>query len=112
MTVERFEDLEIWKESRMLVGEIYRLTSSDKLNKDFGLKDQIQRASVSIMNNIAEGFERDSNKEFIRFLFFAEGSAGEVRSLIYVTLDLNIITKDKFKELYDDSVKLIKKYLH
>ncbi|HED07393.1 MAG TPA: four helix bundle protein [Ignavibacteria bacterium] len=109
MKVEHFEDLEIWKESRKLVVEVYKLTSNEILKKDFGLKEQMQRAAVSIMNNIAEGFERDSNKEFIRFLFFAKGSAGEIRSLLYITLDLNLITKDKFKELFGDSVKLIKK---
>ena len=109
MNVERFEDLEIWNESRKLVVEIYKLTSNEKLKKDFGLKDQIQRASVSIMNNIAEGIERDSNKDFIRCLYFAKGSEGEVRSLLYITLDLYIINKDKFKELFNDSVKLIKK---
>jgi len=110
MKVERFEDLEIWKEARILVDEVYKLSSSEKLKKDFGLNDQIQRSAVFIMNNIAEGFERDSNKEFISFLFFAKGSAGEVRSMLYIMLDLNLITKEKFKKLYNDSVKLIKKY--
>lgn len=109
MKITKFEDLQIWQEARSIVVLIYKLTSTPKLNKDFGLKDQMQRAAVSIMNNIAEGFERNSNKEFIRFLIFAKGSAGEIRSLIYVTLDLNIVTEIEFKSLHDSSVLLIKK---
>lgn len=109
MKITRFEDLEIWQQARLLVVLIYKLTSTPKLNKDFGLKDQMQRAAVSVMNNIAEGFERNSNKEFIRFLIFAKGSAGEIRSLIYVTLDLNILTGSEFKNLHDSSVLLIRK---
>jgi four helix bundle protein len=79
MKIERFEDLKVWQYSRTLVTDIYILTKGPSFNKDYGLKDQIQRASVSIMNNIAEGFERDNNKEFIRFLIYSKGSAGEVR---------------------------------
>ena len=79
MKIERFEDLKVWKYLRTLVTDIYKLTSDIPFAKDFGLKDQIQRASVSIMNNIAEGFERDNNKEFVRFLIYSKGSAGEVR---------------------------------
>jgi len=86
--IEIFEDLKVWKSSRVLVKTIYNLTSYALFSKDYGLKDQIQRASVSIMTNIAEGFERDNNKEFIRFLLYSKGSAGEVRSLLYVAKDL------------------------
>ena len=83
MKYKQFEDLPVWQESRDLVKQIYELTSKSCFQKDFGFKDQIQRASISIMNNIAEGFEKDNNTEFIRFLYFSKGSAGEVRSMLY-----------------------------
>ena len=86
-----FEELEIWIEARQLVNIIYKSTVSCK---DYGFKDQIQRASVSVMNNIAEGFERNSNAEFIRFLNIALGSCGEVRSMSYVALDLNYFQQE------------------
>jgi four helix bundle protein len=91
MQVKNFEDLEIWKEARRLTGEIYRLTKGEKFAKDFGLSNQIQRASVSIMSNIAEGFERGGNQEFVQHLYIAKGSCGEVRSQLYVALDQNYI---------------------
>ncbi len=117
MKVKTFEDLQVWKDARAFVKSIYELTSQEKFNKDFGLKDQIQRAAVSIMNNISEGFERDNNKEFLNFLGYAKGSAGEVRSMLYVVLDLNYISKEKFYECYKKSIDIItqisnfKKYL-
>jgi len=92
MKIKSFEDLQVWKDAREFVKSIYELTSSAKFNKDYGLKDQIQRAAVSIINNIAEGFERDNNKEFIKSLGYSKGSAGEIRSMLYVALDLNYIT--------------------
>jgi four helix bundle protein len=107
MAISRFEELNIWKVSRKLVNSIYTLTAKEKFSKDFGLKDQIQRAAVSIMNNIAEGFERKSNNEFIRFLYFSKGSTGEVRSLLYVVLDLQYITEKEFEENYKLSIDLI-----
>lgn len=99
MQIKHFEELDVWKNSRLLVKKIYMLTSEAKLKSDYGLKDQLQRAAVSIMNNIAEGFERDSNKEFVRYLVISKGSAGEVRSLLYVLLDLEHIDNNKFGEL-------------
>jgi len=108
MKIERFEDINVWKQSRDLVNSIYHFTSKDSFSKDYGLKDQIQRAAVSIMTNIAEGFERDNNKEFIRFLIYSKGSAGEVRSLLYVALDLKYINKDEFNEQYKSAVSVIK----
>lgn len=84
----RFQkDLEIWKEARRLTEAVYRFTRNSKFAKDFGLRDQIRRAAISIMSNIAEGFERGGNQEFIQFLYVAKGSCGEVRSQIYVALD-------------------------
>ncbi len=87
MLVKNFEELEIWKEARRITQEIYRLTGDSKFSKDFGLSNQIQRAAISVMSNIAEGFERGGNQEFIQFLYVAKGSCGEVRSQLYVALD-------------------------
>ena len=95
-TIETFEDLESWKSARLLAREIYRLTNQGAFSRDFGLKDQIQRAAISVMSNIAEGFERHSDKSFLSFLSIAKGSAGEVRSQLYVALDLGYITNDQF----------------
>lgn len=109
MKVERFEDLIIWQEARILVKSIYKLTSKVPFKKDSGLKDQVQRAAVSIMNNIPEGFERNNNNEFIRFLLISKGSAGELRSLLYVSLDLNYISQSEFEVTYQRTETLSKK---
>ena len=87
-TIDKFEDMEVWQNARSITKKTYICSGSGQFSKDYGLRDQIQRAAVSIMSNIAEGFERGSNKEFIQFLFIAKGSAGEVRSQLYVALDL------------------------
>jgi four helix bundle protein len=92
MQVRNFEDLEIWKDARALTREIYQLTKDLKFSKDFALRDQIRRAAVSIMSNIAEGFERAGNQEFIHFLYVAKASCGEVRSQLYVALDQSYVT--------------------
>jgi four helix bundle protein len=97
--IERFEDIEVWQKARILVGNIYQVTRQGSFSKDYGLKEQIQRAAVSIMSNIAEGFERKSNKEFSQFLFVAKASAGEVRSLLYVANDIGYIDGDIFSDL-------------
>lgn len=102
-TFNTFEDLTIWKESRILVSKIYQLLKS---NSDFGFRDQIQRASVSVMNNIAEGFERQSNKEFARFLYISKASCGEVRSMLYVAQDLNYIDEKTGSKLISDARKI------
>lgn len=118
MKVKTFEDLQVWQDARTFVKSIYELTSLENFRKDYGLKDQIQRAAVSIMNNIAEGFETDNNKEFRNFLGYAKGSAGEVRSMLFVAIDLNYISKDKFDENYKQAINVItqisnfKKYLY
>ena len=98
-TIERFEDIKAWQEARELVSAVYRVSGRGKFEKDFGLRDQIQRASVSVMANIAEGFERSSDREFHRFLYIAKGSAGEVRSHLFVALDLGYVTSDEFDNL-------------
>lgn len=92
MQVKNFEDLEIWKDARALTRGIYQLTRDSKFSKDFGLRDQIRRAAVSIMSNIAEGFERGGNQEFVQFLYVAKASCGEVRSHLYVAVDQAYLT--------------------
>ena len=98
MHVKNFEDLEIWKEARRLTKEIYRLTSGQKFSKDFSLRGQIQSAAVSVMSNIAEGFERAGNQEFSQFLYVAKGSCGEVRSQLYVAVDQEYISSNESEE--------------
>lgn len=94
-----FEEIEAWKKSRELVRAIYQATSLGAFSKDYGLRDQIRRASVSIMSNIAEGFEREGTREFVQFLSMAKASAGEVRSQLYVALDQGYIGQMQFEEL-------------
>ncbi len=91
MPVKYFEDLEIWKDARLLTKAIYRLTQDAKFAKDYALRDQIRRAAVSVMSNVAEGFERSGNQEFTQFLYIAKASCGEVRSHLYVALDQSYI---------------------
>lgn len=99
MGVRYFEELEVWKEARKLTKEIYEITKAPNFSKDIGLIDQIRRASVSVMSNIAEGFERGSNQEFLQFLYIAKGSSGEVRAQLYVALDQGYVNEEKFSEL-------------
>ena len=99
MQVKNFEDLEIWKDARLLTRGIYQLTKDLKFSKDFALRDQIRRAAVSIMSNIAEGFERGGNQEFIQFLYVAKASCGEVRSQLYVAVDQSYIAQKDCEEL-------------
>ena len=99
MHIEHFEDLEIWKEARRLTKEIYRLTSGSKFSRDFGLRDQTRRAAVSVMSNIAEGFERGGNQEFAQFLYVAKGSCGELRSQLYVAVDQAYVPANESEEL-------------
>jgi four helix bundle protein len=108
MITTSFEDLKVWQDTRDFVKSIYEITAIDSFKKDYGLKDQIQRAAVSVMNNIAEGFERNNNKEFITFLKYSKGSAGEVRSMLYVALDLNYISKASFNKNYELAINIIK----
>ena len=98
MPVENFEELEIWKEARRLTRAIYQLTKREKFSRDFALRDQIQRAAISIMSNIAEGFERDGNQEFVQFLYVAKASSGEVRSQLYVAFDQGYLLKADSEE--------------
>ena len=97
--IERFEDLVAWQKARELTAAVYRVASGGTFAKDFGLRDQIQRAAVSIMSNIAEGFERGSRSEFHQFLVIAKASAAEVRAQLYVALDAGHIDQPKFDTL-------------
>ena len=99
-TVNRFEDLEVWKKARNLSIEIHKKISAENMSKDYRLKDQMNGSSGSIMDNIAEGFSRGGNIEFINFLSYAKGSAGELKSQLYRTFDRKYITQEKFDELY------------
>jgi four helix bundle protein len=107
-TIERFEDIKAWQAARDLVSAIYRVTAQGQFAKDFGLRDQVRRASVSVMSNIAEGFERSSDREFRRFLYIAKGSAGEVRSHLFVAVDLGYITAEEFSDLRTKSEEVAK----
>ncbi len=106
MKVTKFEELTVWQEVRIFVKSIYEKTREINFIKDYGLKDQIQRASVSIIANIAECFERSNNKEFIHFLCFSKASAGEVRSLLYVALDLGYINELEFQKMYQHAISI------
>ena len=108
MVAKRFEELVIWQKSRDFAKMIYSLTRTLAFAKDYGLKDQIQRAAVSVGSNIAEGFERNGNVEFTNFLFIAKGSCGEVRSQLYIAYDLGYITRVQFEEAVSQSVELSK----
>lgn len=100
-TIVRFEDLDCWKQARALVAKVYQVSSSGNLSKDFDARSQFRRAAISVMNNIAEGFTRKSNKEFIRFLGFSESSAAEVKSMLYIFEDINYLSEDSINELHD-----------
>jgi four helix bundle protein len=95
-----FEEINSWQKSRLFNKRIYEITENFDFKKDFDLVRQIRRASISISSNIAEGFERNTDKEFIYFLYVSKASAGEVRSQLYLALDLNYISQNEFDELY------------
>ena len=110
MRIERFEDIQGWQEARKLTAEIYRLTRRLSFRKDLSLCGQIQKASVSIMADIAEGFDRQSKKEFVKFLYYALGSVSEVESHLYVALDQTYITEIEFNTIYQQT-QLTKKLI-
>ena len=100
--IQEFEDLEVWKLARKLTVQVYALSRNGAFAKDYGFCNQIRRAVVSIVSNIAEGFERRSNSQFIQFLDIANGSAGEVRAQLYVALDLGYITQEQVQAAFND----------
>ena len=105
-TVEHFEELEVWQLARRLVGNIYRVARQGEFAKDFGFRNQICRAAVSIVSNIAEGFERRSGNQFQQFLDIANGSTGEVRAQLYIALDLGYINQKQFQDLLGDAISI------
>ena len=96
--LQTFEDIDAWQKARQLSNMVYEFTKQDAFKKDYGLCDQIRRAAVSVMSNIAEGFDRGGNKEFIQFLFIAKGSTAEIESQLYVALDNGYINEEQFTE--------------
>ncbi len=104
-TILRFEEIEAWKTARELTKMIYALSDEGKFSRDFGLKDQIRRASVSVMSNISEGFESQTQAQFIRYLGLAKASAGEVRCQLYVSQDLGYISEEQFAEIFATAEK-------
>ena len=106
--IEKFEDIQAWQKARELVSSIYEITARGDFAKDYSLKEQIRRAAVSIMSNIAEDFSRQTDKEFAQFLHVAKGSLAEVESQLYVALDLKYISEVAFRELYELSEETIR----
>jgi four helix bundle protein len=114
MIAKKFEDLIFWQKARTLTHLIYTFTKKSSFRTDFGLKEQIQRSVVSIMSNVAEGFGRGSNTEFVQFLFIAKGSVSEVQSQLYVALDLSYLTQAEFAKAYaltEEIAKLINAFI-
>jgi len=105
MKIEKFEDIQAWKEARILTNMVFDITEEKNLSKRYRFTSQIESASVSIMNNIAEGFSRRSNKEFAQFLFISKGSAAEVQSMLYMALDRKYIEKNHFDKVYEQADK-------
>jgi len=103
--IERFEDIEAWKVAREISQQVYSITYSGDFAKDFGLRDQVQRSTVSIMANIAEGFDSGSSREFVRFLGYALRSATELQSHLYVALDQDYLSKQEFDTLFASITK-------
>lgn len=106
MKAQEFEELNVYQRARELTNRVYELTRDGAFSRDFGLVDQIRRASVSIMSNIAEGFERGTNAEFVQFLYIAKGSCGEVRAQVSIAFDQKYISKDAYDNLTDRSRRI------
>ncbi|MFP5470042.1 MAG: four helix bundle protein [Bacteroidia bacterium] len=105
---ETFEDIEAWQEAKALAVSIYSVSNVGEFSKDYSFKDQLRRSAVSISSNIAEGFERQGDKEFSRFLYIAKGSCGELRSQLYIAKELKYLTEDEFKEFSNRTLKISK----
>lgn len=103
--MKTFEDLPVYQKSKELCISIYKFENA-KFQRDFGFKDQIQRASISVLNNIAEGFERGSDKDFIKFLYYSKGSVDEIRSLLNIAIELNYVDKPTFDKLRSNCIDI------
>ena len=101
VTIKRFEEIRAWQQARELSRMVYSLTSHGGISKDYGLRDQLQRAAVSVGSNIAEGFARSGNREFAKFLWIANGSAAEVQSQAYTAMDIGYFSQEQFSQVYD-----------
>ena len=106
MKIKKFEDLESWKKARQLTNAVYEATAAGSFARDFGLKDQIRRAAISILSNIAEGFERGGDREFLQFLAMAKGSCGEVRAQLYVAIDQGYLSQSLFERLSNEASEI------
>ena len=106
--IEKFEDIKAWQKARQLNIDVYKVTNKDLFSKDFALRDQIRRSSISVLSNIAEGFERESKQEFIRFLSIAKASCGELRAQLYIAYDLKYISKEEFEPLLGSALDVSK----
>lgn len=107
--IDRFEDLDVWKMARELTASIYTISGTGTFSRDFALRDQIRRAAISIVSNIAEGFERDGDKEFLQFLSMAKGSCGEVRAQLALAIDQHYIALDEYQNLTEKTLQLSRK---
>jgi len=105
-SAKRFEDLEVWQRARDLTRLVYRETSKTRFGNDFALRDQMRRAAVSVMSNLAEGFEREGSREFSQFVALAKGSCGEIRSQAYVAVDQNYFSEETFQEISESAKRL------
>lgn len=106
MKFSKFEELEIWKLAISETKKVYDITSKNEFSKDYGLKDQIRRAIISVSSNIVEGFEKNNNNEFVRYLRIAKGSVGEVRNQLYIGLEIGYITKEEFDSINNKLLEL------
>jgi four helix bundle protein len=106
MRITKFENLKIWQIALKITKEIYDITNKKEFSKDFSLRDQIRRAIISVSSNIVEGFEKNNNNEFIRFLKIAKGSIGEVRNQLYIALAVKYIEQDEFDKLNNELIEL------
>jgi four helix bundle protein len=114
MGIKRFEEINAWQEAKKLTNIVYEVTKHQNFAKDFGLRDQIRRAAISVMSNIAEGYESQSKNDFVKFLYYAKRSAGEVRSQLYVALDQKYLSAKENESLFGQAelcVKMISKFI-
>ena len=106
MGYQEFKELRVWQEAKQLAVQIYKITTTARFSKDYGLQDQVQRAAVSVASNIAEGYEKNSNKDFVRYLLIAKGSLAELRTQLEIALEIGYIDKKVFESVEDQCKKI------